>query len=57
MWQSFGASINPILFSSLNAFQILTNKEPLAAGTMMCFGVFQPSCSAISKPYVFEPSA
>ena len=32
-------------------------KLPDAIGTTVCCGIFHPSCSMISKPMLFEPSA
>ena len=51
------ASINPISFISLKLFQIFVSNEPLAQGTTTASGAFHPSCSTISYPWVFDPSA
>jgi len=41
----------------LIALATFVSREPLAIGTTVCFGKRQPSCSAISKPMLFDPSA
>src|SRR5579875_879988 len=43
--------------SSPNALSTFTSCAPEAIGTTTCSGSRQPSCSAISKPSVFDPSA
>src|SRR5712664_2013072 len=50
------ASTQPSVTSSRNALAILVMSEPPAMGTTTLSGSRQPSCSAISKPCVFEPS-
>ena len=50
-------STRPSSISSLNAFRILRISEPPAMGQTTLSGSRQPSCSAISYPTVFEPSA
>jgi hypothetical protein len=50
------SSTNPIFTSSSNAFLILTINDPPAIGQTTLSGKRQPSCSAISKPTVFDPS-
>ena len=51
------SSTKPSLLSSSNAFLILVINDPPAMGTTTLSGKRQPSCSAISKPTVFDPSA
>ncbi len=51
------SSISPTFIASWYAFAILVSSDPLAIGTTVCRGVRQPSCSMISNPCVFEPSA
>ena len=51
------ASTRPSRINSSKAFLILVINEPPAMGTTTLSGRRQPSCSAISKPTVFEPSA
>ncbi len=46
----------PRSISSRYAFQTLGRIVPPATGTTVCFGSRQPSCSAISKPWVLAPS-
>jgi hypothetical protein len=52
-----GVSMRPALWNSCRDFQIFVYIEPDAIGATMWSGVRQPSCSAISKPIVREPSA
>src|ERR1035441_1766895 len=49
-------STSPRRISSSNAFLIFVISDPPAIGTTTLSGNFQPSCSAISYPTVFEPS-
>ena len=51
------SSTRPSAASSRNALSILTSCAPDATGTTICCGSRHPSCSAISKPMVLEPSA
>ena len=57
-WMEKGcSSMRPTLIASWYDFAILVRSEPLAIGATVCRGRRQPSCSQISKPMVFEPSA
>jgi hypothetical protein len=50
------SSTRPRRTSSRYAFQTLGRIVPPATGITVCFGSRQPSCSAISKPWVLAPS-
>src|SRR6202011_5160467 len=50
------SSTQPSVTSSRNPLAILPISEPPAMGTTTLSGSLQPSCSAISKPCVFDPS-
>ena len=52
-----GSSSSPTFASSWNPFAILVSCEPDATGTTTWSGACQPSCSAVSKARVFDPSA
>src|SRR5215469_189560 len=47
----------PSSANSENPLSIFTSCAPDATGTTICSGIRQPSCSAISKPRVLDPSA
>ena len=47
----------PLEVSSVKPLSTLTSCAPDAIGTTTCSGSRQPSCSAISKPSVLDPSA
>src|SRR5215831_2163716 len=51
------SATSPSEISSRNALSILTSCAPDATGTTIWAGSRQPSCSAISKPMVLDPSA
>ena len=51
------SSTRPRAISSWNALSTLVSWEPDATGMTIWSGSRQPSCSAISKPSVLEPSA
>jgi hypothetical protein len=51
------SSMRPTLASSSKPLLILVSCEPLAMGTTTWSGKRQPSCSAVSKARVFDPSA
>src|SRR3954451_21206936 len=50
-------STSPSCDSSRQALSTFVSSAPDATGTTTCSGSRQPSCSAISEPTVFEPSA
>jgi hypothetical protein len=47
----------PSAVSSVKPLSTFTSWAPDAIGTTTCSGSRQPSCSAISKPSVLDPSA
>ena len=52
----FAGSTQPSFCNSPNAFATLVMSEPPAIGMTTFWGSRQPSCSATSKPSVFDPS-
>ena len=49
--------MSPTSMNSSKPLAIFVYSEPDAIGTTQRSGISQPSCSAISKATVFEPSA
>ncbi len=56
MWRVVGASMRPTVASSSNPRRSFVYSDPDAMGATMASGARHPSCSAISKATLFDPS-